>query len=306
MYVNRDRQVEFDQLVTLYNLVAVVGARQAGKTTFCRHQEQNRSVSYLLFDDPDIRMLFEADLKKFELQYLEGRDFAILDEVQQATGAGRKLKYLVDTGRKLWVTSSSETLLGKEVLSHLVGRVGVLRLFPFSLDEILAARGQKALTPELLERCVWEHATYGGYPRVATTGDPALKRRLLHDLLETMLLKDVARTFSIADLRSLEACVRYLAARPGGLLAYENMTSSLNISFATLKKYLDALEQSYLTVTINPFFTNRRKELVKQPKVYFLDTGLRNAVSRRFEDELDGGLFENYLLGELLKMGFRS
>lgn len=155
------------------------------------------------------------------------------------------------------------------------------------------------------ERCVWEHATYGGYPRVVTTSDPALKKRLLQDLLETMLLKDVVLTFSIANLRSLEACVRYLAARPGALLSYESMTSSLNLSFATLKKYLDALEQSYLTVTINPFFTNRRKELVKRPKVYFLDTGLRNAVSRRFEDELEGGLFENYVLGELLKMGFR-
>ena len=304
MYVNRDRQAEFDQLLTIYNLVVVVGARQAGKTTFCRHQERDRSVSYVLFDDPDVRALFEADLNKFELQHLEGHDFATLDEVQQASGAGRKLKYLVDTGRKLWVTSSSEILLGKEVLSHLVGRAGVLRLFPFSLDEFLAARGRKAFTPELLERCVWEHATYGGYPRVVTTGDPALKSRLLQDLLETMLLKDIARTFSITDLRSLEACVRYLATGSGALLAYEKMASSLDISFATLKKYLAALEQSYLTVSISPFFTNRRKELVKRPRVYFLDTGMRNAVTGRFEAELEGGLFENYVLCELLKLGF--
>ncbi|MGF3584228.1 MAG: AAA family ATPase, partial [Thermoplasmatota archaeon] len=81
---------------------------------------ENFKSTYIFFDDPDVRSLFDEDVKKFELQYLNGYDFSVLDEVQSCENAGRKLKYLVDSGRKLWITSSSEVILGKEILSYLV------------------------------------------------------------------------------------------------------------------------------------------------------------------------------------------
>ena len=68
-----------------------------------------------MLDDPDTRSFFDEDIKKFEGQYIEGKEITVIDEVQYGTEAGSKLKYLVDRGRKIWVTSSSETLLAKEV-----------------------------------------------------------------------------------------------------------------------------------------------------------------------------------------------
>ena len=78
-----------------------------------------KDSSYVMFDDPDARTLFDEDIKKFELQYMKKDDLTVLDEVQYCKDAGRKIKYLVDSGRKLWITSSSEIILAKEILSFL-------------------------------------------------------------------------------------------------------------------------------------------------------------------------------------------
>ena len=96
MYIPRDIKKKFDKINRSYNLIAVVGARQAGKTTFLKEQMKSKHSSYILFDDPDARSLFNEDIKKFDLQYIEGFELSVLDEVQYCKDAGSKLKYLVD------------------------------------------------------------------------------------------------------------------------------------------------------------------------------------------------------------------
>jgi len=303
MYIEREIKKKLDKIFKTYNMIAVVGARQAGKTTFLKKQMAQYNSSYVLFDDPDARSLFEDDIKKFELQFIEGYELSVLDEVQYCKDAGSKLKYLVDSGRKLWITSSSEIILAKEILSFLVGRVSIVKLYPFSFDEFLTAKGQKATTATIIRRAVWEHMRYGGYPKVVLTKDTEMKMMILADLYETMLLKDVARSFSIDDIRTLEEFSRYLAQSIGNILSYGDFSSSLNVSFQTIKKYLDAMEKSYLIKRVYPYFTNKRKEIVKQPKSYFVDTGLRNVIAKQFDVESDGKVFENYVFSELLKLG---
>ena len=302
MYIIRDITTKFDKISKSYTMIAVVGARQAGKTTFLKKQIENKNATYVLFDDPDARLLFEEDVKKFENQFISTYDVSVLDEVQYCKDAGRKLKYLVDSDHTLWITSSSEIILSKEILSFLVGRVSIMKLFPFSLQEFIYSKAQKELSSKILERFLWEHATYGGYPKVVLTEDIEIKKTILHDLYDTMLLKDVARTFSIDDIKSLEIFSKYLALSIGDILSYDTICSTLNMSFQTVKKYLDAMEKSYLIYRVHPFFTNKKKEIVKQPKIYFVDTGLRNVIAQNFDVKIDGKLFENYVLTELLKM----
>jgi len=303
MYVEREIKNKFDKIVQNYKMVAVVGARQSGKTTFLKKQIEQANSSYILFDDPDARTLFEEDIKKFEIQFLNGHDLSVLDEVQSCKDAGRKLKYLVDSGRNLWITSSSEIILAKEILSYLVGRISIVKLYPFSYEEFLTAKGQKETTPIIARRMVWEHIKFGGYPRVVLTKDIDMKKTILSDLYETMLLKDVARTFSIDDIRSLEEFAKYLSLSVGDIISYGEVSNSLNVSFQTIKKYLDAMEKSYFIARVHPHFTNKLKEIVKQPKIYFIDTGLRNIIAKHFDAEPDGKLFENYVFTELLKFG---
>lgn len=303
MYIERSIKETFDKVREAYMIIAVVGARQAGKTTFLKERIKGVEARYLLFDDPDIKELFESDIKKFEQQYLDS-DLAVFDEVQNCRESGPKLKYLADSGHKIWLTSSSEVILGKNILSYLVGRVSVLKLYPFSFSEFLAAKGQKAMAEKAEKRLVWEHLTYGGYPKVILTDDNELKKIILKDLHDTMLLKDVARAFSIDDAGSLEKTSRYLSNNAGSILSYDSAAKAIGISFPTLKKYLDALEKSCLIALAPPYFRNKNKEISKQPKIYFVDTGMRNAIIGNFTSEADGKLFENYVFSELLKAGF--
>ena len=85
-----------------------------------------------------------SECKKFEIQFLEGFELSVLDEIQYCKDAGRNLKYLVDSDRKLWITSSSEVLLGKKILSYLVGRISIIKLYPFSYNEFLKSKGINA------------------------------------------------------------------------------------------------------------------------------------------------------------------
>ncbi len=304
MYIERKIANEFDKRVRTDTAIALVGARQSGKTTFLREKAKSLKSSYLLFDDPDIRNLFEEDIKKFEKQYLEGSEIHILDEVQYCKNAGRNIKYLVDTGKRLWITSSSEQLLSKEVLSYLVGRVSIIKLYPLSLHEFLQAKGQKEFTQQVLERNTWEHLTYGGYPKVAITEEKESKEIILSDIYQTMILKDIAKNFSIENINSLERFSKYLALNTASLISYEEVSNNLNLSFQTVKKYLDAMIKSYLVAEVPPYFNNKTKEIVKQPKIYFVDTGLRNIIAKRFDAEPEGNLFENYIASELIKAGF--
>lgn len=301
MYVKRDLEPIFRKLQDLYLVLALVGPRQAGKTTFLKEKLENKS-NYLLFDDPDIREIFNSDIKTFEKQYLNKGEVSILDEVHLAQEPGQKLKYLADSGYKLWITASSELLLSSEVLSYLVGRVSVIRLFPFNFSEYLIAKKISALTDSILLRETNEHIKFGGYPKVVTTDDPELKRILLRDLYETMILKDIAKTFNLSDFTAIEKLSRYFAVNTGTLLNTESLSQNIGVSSSTIKKYLDAMEKSYLLRVVKPFYSNKTKELTKQPKVYFMDTGMRNTIRNNFEE--DGTGYENYVFNELLKAGF--
>ncbi len=305
MYVERGIRERFERLAKVKDMVALVGPRQSGKTTFLQHQRVNADSTYVLFDRPLPRRVFEEDVEKFEMEYVKGHELAVLDEVQYCEGAGRNLKYLVDNGNWLWITSSSERVLAKEVLAHLVGRVQVMRLMPFDLDEYMRAKGHKVREGAILERAVWEHMLYGGYPRVVLTEDARTKQDHLESLFETMILKDVAYTFSIDKVGELDRLVRYLALTPGGPLNVQSLSDNLDLSVPTMNKYLDALEKSYLIVQVPPFFTNKLKEITKQPKVFFVDTGLRNVIAGNVPPEPSGTMFENYVFTELLKLGYR-
>ncbi|MEK6927234.1 MAG: ATP-binding protein [Nanoarchaeota archaeon] len=304
MYIEREIKSKFEKIQSVYSVVTLVGARQSGKTTFLKEHLIQKKSKYLLFDDPDIRSLFEEDIKKFETQFIEGNDISILDEVQYCKDAGRNLKYLADKGHKLWITASSEAILSKEVLSYLVGRVSILKLYPFSLKEFLKSKNQKEATEKVMQRNISEHISYGGYPKVVITDDIELKKTILQDLYSTMVLKDIAKTFSIQDSNELEKLIKYLSLNIGEIIAYENISKNLGISFQSLKKYLDAMEKSYLLVRIQPFYNNKLKEITKQQKIYFIDTGLRNIISKDSLTEVSGHLFENYVASELIKQGF--
>ncbi len=303
MYVERDLEGIFQKMTLMDKAIALVGPRQSGKTTFLK-KRISESVNYLLFDDPDIRSLFEEDVKAFQSHYLEGNDVTILDEVQNCKDAGINLKYLNDTGNRVWITSSSELLLGKQVLSYLVGRVSILRIYPFSLSEFMRANKQLPSDRKQVLRSVRDMVAFGCYPDIVLTKDPELKEIQLRNLYETIVLKDIAKVFNIDDIDALQRTIRYLSNMFTGMVNMDNISRNLSISFKTLRFYILAMEKSYLIRSVRPYFTNPNKELVKQPKIYFLDNGMRNIISGNIGMKVDGTSFENLVFTELLKLGY--
>ena len=303
MYVQRNIARSFRDLAGAVKVIAVVGPRQSGKTTFLKHWSADFDARYVTFDDPDVREIFN-DIKAFESEYISGNRVTILDEVQYGLDPGIKLKYLADRGHHLWITSSTETLLGISVLSHLVGRVSILRLYPFDQKEMALARGNTTMTDAIEKRLMDEHMQFGGLPGIIMQEKRDIKITLLRNLLETMLLKDVAGTFSISDLDSLWKLARLIALNVGSPLTKDRICSDLDLSFLTVKKYIEALTKSYLIAQVPPFYRNRNIEMKKQPRYYFLDMGLRNALINEFPATSDGRSFENYVISELIKSGF--
>ena len=94
MFVEREIKGKFDGILKFYGIISLVGARQSGKTTFLKERMKGFNSTYISFDDPDVKGLFDEDIKKFEKQYMEGFEISILDEVQYCKDAGIKLKYL--------------------------------------------------------------------------------------------------------------------------------------------------------------------------------------------------------------------
>lgn len=307
MYIERDLKTKFDKISSVYKIVAITGARQAGKTTFLKHQlnETEWKKNYVSFDDPDAKALFEEDIKKFENQYIN-EGITILDEVQYCKDPGLKLKYLADKGHKLWITSSSETILSSEVLSYLVGRVSILNMYPFSFSEFLRAKGHKEITKQILKRNLFESCVFGNYPHVVLTDSRELKETILSDLYQTMVLKDITRNFSIEETDKFHSLVKYLSHNIGGIISYNKISNHVNLSYQTMEKYIEALEKSYFIYRVPPYYKNKLKEITKQPKVYFIDIGLRNHIAKDLNEkkEISGEVFENYVFSELLKLGY--
>ena len=304
MYVERDIKEKFEKLKKIYSCITIVGARQSGKTTFLKKRLEEINGMYLTMDDPDIREIFSRDIKLFEAMYLDKNKVFGLDEVQYCKNAGINIKYLVDKGYKLWITSSTETILNKDVLSYLVGRTTILKILPFSLNEFLRANNisTKNIPNIIKNRLLREHILFGGYPKVVLEKDIELKKTILLDLIDTLIYKDIMKTFSIEDENSLRRTIKYFSHMIGKIINYDNICKDLNISYKTLKKYLDALEKSYVLKIVKPFYTNKLNEISKSPKIYFIDTGLRNVISKNFN--INGDLFENYIFSELLKKGY--
>ena len=95
-------------------------------------------------------------------------------------------------------------------------------MYPFSLEEFLASQGQKEMTPAILKRVVWEHLTYGGYPKVVLAKDKEMREIILRDLHETMILKDIAQTFSVDNINSLQKTSKYLAQNVGCIFSFDS------------------------------------------------------------------------------------
>lgn len=307
-YIRRELEGKIEKYLKLPEILAVVGPRRSGKTTFLRHLEKSLSnCQYLTFENEVVLDLFDLEINDFARRYLTKSDFLIIDEFQHAKKGGKNLKYLFDTfpGKKIIISGSSSPDLTIKALRFLTGRCLVFTLLPFSFGEFLSAQRPSPIKRELPEFFA-EYVTFGGYPEVVLQKDAEIKKTLLQNIYSLFFSREVEDLTRLVDDYKLKNLLRALALGVGGLIEYRELATVSSFDFLSLKKYLNFLEKTYLAFPVYPYFTNRRTELVKNPKIYFYDLGLRNSLIDNFlplENRPDkGNLVENFVAATLKRI----
>ncbi|MCW5619955.1 MAG: ATP-binding protein [Burkholderiales bacterium] len=277
-----------------YPVVTVTGPRQSGKTTLCRVAFADKP--YVNLEQPDVRSFAQDDPRGFLRAYPDG---AILDEIQRVPELSSYLQVVVDErpepGRYI-LTGSEQFEVLNRVGQSLAGRTGILRLLPFSIEE---------MTGHFPTRPV-ERLLFGGfYPRIHDRGlDPT---RALGDYFATYVQRDLRALVNVGDLSAFEKFVRLTAGRCGQILNLSALGAEAGVSHTTARNWLSLLEASYIVFQLPPYFWNTSKRLIKSPKLYFYDVGLAAYLlgiqneSHVLSHPLRGALFETLVIGEVLK-----
>ncbi len=326
------RTVEKDILRWLHapEIIVIRGPRQSGKTTLLRRLSTTlgeklgaENVHFLTFEDELERRRFEENPRSVVEFYsgTGGKQAFLLDEIQYVKDAGHLLKLLYDTVKhcKIVVTGSSALDIN-QLGAALVGRALFFDLHPFSFEEFLSVRDPQVhryylrsrarlqkprVVPttflERLNRFLDEYIAFGGYPRVVLEQTVEKKKVVLKNLFSTYLEKDVANLFGPQYKGKSIDTVRYLASAVGQVIKYDDISQATGLSYMEVKHILSILEQTYIIRVVRPFHQNLITEIRKNPKIYFVDSGLRNAMLDRyaFTDTERGALLENYVCGLL-------
>ena len=284
-------------------IIIITGARQVGKTTLLKMIAENydKDKIYLNCDEPDIRsILTEATSTK--LKEVVGKNkLVLIDEAQRVKNIGITLKLFADqlSDYQVIATGSSALELSNEINEPLTGRKYEFNLYPFSLQELL----QKSNWLEV-NRLLEERVIYGMYPEVVLNAEDKIP--LLKNITSSYLFKDVLSYQDIRKPEILEKLLVALSAQIGNQVSYNELSNTLRIDKDTIAKYINLLEKAFVIFKLPPFSRNIRTELSKMRKIYFYDTGIRNALLynfNRLEFRTDvGPLWENFLITERLKL----
>lgn len=251
----------------LFPTVALLGARQVGKTTLARTiAAQAGEQTVHIFDLEDPSHISRLQDPMLALQSLKG--LVIIDEIQTRPDLFSILRVLNDrqdsTTRFLILGSASPALLrqGSETLA---GRIAFIEIPPFGLCE----------SPDISTSLLWER---GGYPRsfLADSNEDSLSWR--REYLKTFLERDIPQLgFSIPSF-AMRRFWTMLAHYHGQNMNYSELARSLDISDATVRRYLDILAGAYVVRRVQPWFENIKKRQLKSPKVYIRDSGIFHSL----------------------------
>lgn len=289
----REARHHLQELRRFFPVVALIGPRQAGKTTLARAEFPDKP--YQSLENPDVRWQAEADPRGFLARFPEG---AILDEVQRVPSLFSYLQQIVDDapspGR--WVlTGSHQFGLRGHLSQSLAGRVGLVHLLPFTTREWYGA--SPAGLDALLHR--------GLFPPVLDRDIPA--RIWYPQYVATYVERDVREILPVRDIGAFSRFVRMCASRCGQLVNLSSLGADCGITHNTAHAWIDVLEASYIVTLLRPWHENFGKRLIKTPKLYFTDTGLLcwllgiESPEHLSTHAQRGAVFENWAVAESIK-----
>ncbi len=295
------RKYCLENLVEKNKVLIIYGPRRVGKTTLLNNFLKNTKLKYKLDSGDNIRtqdILSSQDFSRI-LEYAHGYDLIAIDEAQQIPNIGMGLKILVDQipNIKIIATGSSSFELSQQVGEPLTGRKRTIFLYPISQQELILKYNKFELTEKLEDFLV-----FGSYPEIIMADSKKEKIRLLNELVDSYLIKDILSLEKVKSPKLLIDLLRLLAFQIGNQVSLNELANQLNIDIKTIARYLDLLEKGFVIRSVGGFSKNLRKEVKSKYKYFFLDNGIRNALINQFNDlsirNDVGALFENFVVME--------
>lgn len=285
-------------------VVVIYGPRRVGKTTLLHELILQITEPILWLNGENLDT--QAWLSSRSLETLTagiGRyRMIVIDEAQRVDEIGLNLKILVDSfpDIRILATGSSSFELAHQVGEPLVGRKWQYTLYPIAQLELSPAE-----TPFESQLKLESRLIFGSYPEVITAQGDRDKRAILESIIDGALFKDVFMLEGIKKPAKVVQLAKALALQVGSQVSLTELSNILDINLATVERYLDLLEKTFVIIRVFGFRRNLRTELIKTCRYYFWDNGVRNALINNFNPlnlRTDvGPLWENYIFIERMK-----
>ena len=318
-YKNRLIQKKFLRMSEVFPVVLVTGARQIGKTTMLEHLGQGQERTYVTLDDLSIRDMAVNDPVMFFQNF---KPPIIIDEIQYAPNLFSQIKLMVDKNKKageFWLTGSQSYSLIKNVSESLAGRVGIIEMSSFTIDEKLENINDELLEFDIddlvnrFKKCdkysigdLFEFIYYGGMPRTFDLTHE-IRNDYYKTYIRTYLMRDVMELGKISDTIRFNRFLIACAAMVSSVLNISTLAVAADISQPTAKEWLQVLQGLGIVYLIQPYSNNNIKRLAKSPKIYFYDTGLAAQLSLWPSSKtlqmgnMSGAYFENFVMNQIIK-----
>lgn len=301
----------------------ITGMRRCGKSALLeltRQELLSRGIGTQNIISINFESLRYEALKNFRALYAEissraekadGKLYVLLDEIQEVNGWEQVINSLrVDFDCDIYVTGSNAKLLSGELATLLAGRYVEIRVYPLDFQEYLdfaATNAEEAQLPR--QEQFANFLRFGGLPGIhQMKWDEERIMQYLHDIYNSVLLKDVIARNKIRDTALLESIVLYLMDNIGNTFSAKTISDFLKgqgrkLSTETVYNYLKALESAFLIHKVVRFDIKGRRILETQEKYYLSDLGLRHAVMGYRDNDI-AGVLENTVYLELLRRGW--
>ncbi|BDR53520.1 hypothetical protein KIM372_14270 [Bombiscardovia nodaiensis] len=307
--IPREQERLLKQMAGWFPVLSVTGPRQSGKSTLVRAAFPD--YEYVNLENPQTRTAAAEDPVGF-IRSRSGR--LIIDEAQYVPELFSMIQAASDERNQpgQYVLSGSQNfLMLKHISQSLAGRVGLLKLLPLSYREASGALGSAGSESLASGLSADDFMFKGGYPRlyasVDSAGEPLPAQLFYSNYLSTYVERDVADYLDVRNLAGFRKFLRLCALRTGSLMNYSLLARDADVDARTAKAWLSILESSYLAFTIEPYFANAGKRMVKTPKMYWYDTGLLcyllgiSSLRQLLLSPYLGAVFENLMVAERLK-----
>ncbi len=284
--------------------VLIYGPRRIGKSTLLEHLIGKEPRRWFNGDLPETVQELDFKSSGDVLNALLQAPNIVIDEAHKIPNIGNIVKILVDaneklqTPRRIFITSSSAFYL-TAIKESALGRVVSRQMWPFSLNELAREIGWGRLSETIDHRIV-----YGMMPMVYE--DPEKARSYLLDYCEGLLLRDFFEENLLRYSAKLRLLLKLLALRVGSEVSYDSLAREVGLNRMTIEDYISRLQKASLIRVCPSFSRNLANELKKGKKIYFFDTGVRNALINNFSPlnarDDAGALWENFFFMERVKL----